>query len=603
MKRIIFFMLIIAFSGTIFAEESPQIPQYFNYSGSLTDDGGNLLPDGTKNIRFKIVNSAGGIIFEETQDVEIIKGEISAIVGNGINPSSGAPSAGIPAESIEPNDTLFFQIEIDGERTYDPMEIVSSPYAIWADTALKMPDESITSAMLGKGIITKDHLDQELAIAIFPEGVPKALLPSDTVYTNSIQSFAGASKVGVAADFIYSGSQTVQGVLKDFDMAVKKRQQEAEWIKSDYVEQIGAEALARKSEDGIIKNQIENETTERKEADTSIQNQIGVQVGAEASVRQSEDNEIKNQLGAHSVSTTVHGIVGNVVGTTDEQTLSNKTITSTTLEEPILVNPVINGEISGEFDGALPPIGSIIPFYDFDGALAFDFTRWKYCDGTNYDFGGNLGVKTLPDMSGRYLVGFGGEGGGNLGTAAWEEDAVGNISHEIDLKHNHPNTLSTDAPGTTIAGGHSHVVNAHSHSHNHTVNSHSHTLTKEGAHAHGGMTAGMSANATHKLSTYEVYDDTKKWSTGGPYLSVSEWPLQGHHDHDISQENSHTHTIGEMTSNTSKDETKTSPNTNSTGDHTHAVNHTHTITNAYAFSSAQSIQPRSIRVRYIMRVK
>ncbi|MBI2974310.1 MAG: hypothetical protein HYY43_01795 [Deltaproteobacteria bacterium] len=94
MKKIIIFTMCAIFSSMSFAGEPPQIPPYFNYSGSLTDDGGNLLPDGTKNIRFKIVNSAGGTIFEETQDVEIIKGEISAIVGNGINPSTGAPSAG-----------------------------------------------------------------------------------------------------------------------------------------------------------------------------------------------------------------------------------------------------------------------------------------------------------------------------------------------------------------------------------------------------------------------------------------------------------------------------------------------------------------------------
>ncbi|MBI2092230.1 MAG: hypothetical protein HYT75_04465 [Deltaproteobacteria bacterium] len=295
MKKIIIFTMCAIFSSMSFAGEPPQIPPYFNYSGSLTDDGGNLLPDGTKNIRFKIVNSAGGTIFEETQDVEIIKGEISAIVGNGINPSTGAPSAGIPAASIEPGDTLFFQIEIDGEQIYDPMEIVSSPYAIWADTALRLPDGSITGAMLGKGIITKEHLNQELASAIFPDGVPKALLPSDTVYTNSIQSTSGAGKVGVTSDFIYSGSQTVQGVLKDFDIAVKKRQQESEWIKEDYGAQIGAEAAARKLDDDGIKNQI------------------SVQVGAEASTRQSEDNEIKNQLGAHAMATSAHGIVGNVV--------------------------------------------------------------------------------------------------------------------------------------------------------------------------------------------------------------------------------------------------------------------------------------------------
>ncbi|MBI2974312.1 MAG: hypothetical protein HYY43_01805 [Deltaproteobacteria bacterium] len=171
------------------------------------------------------------------------------------------------------------------------------------------------------------------------------------------------------------------------------------------------------------------------------------------------------------------------------------------------------------------------------------------------------------------------------------------------MKHNHANALSTDAPTTSITGSHSHMVDPHSHSHSHTVNSHNHTLMEDGEHAHDGKTNGMSAMATHKSSPYETYDDTKGWQKNGPYLGVDTYALQGHHDHDISKGGLHTHTVKETTANTSKDETLSSPGTNSTGDHAHTVNHTHTITNAYAFSSAQSIQPRSIRVRYIMRVK
>jgi hypothetical protein len=91
-------------------------------------------------------------------------------------------------------------------------------------------------------------------------------------------------------------------------------------------------------------------------------------------------------------------------------------------------------------EGALVPIGSIIPFYDFDGALTFDSSYWAYCNGQSKTVGGSS--RTLPDMSNRYPVGFGDEGSGNIGTATWATAAVGNASHQVALV-NH-----THAPGT-----------------------------------------------------------------------------------------------------------------------------------------------------------
>jgi hypothetical protein len=45
--------------------------------------------------------------------------------------------------------------------------------------------------------------------------------------------------------------------------------------------------------------------------------------------------------------------------------------------------------------------------------------------------------RTLPDLSGRYLVGFGTDGGGDVDTAAWATAAVGNASHQINISHTH----------------------------------------------------------------------------------------------------------------------------------------------------------------------
>lgn len=100
------------------------------------------------------------------------------------------------------------------------------------------------------------------------------------------------------------------------------------------------------------------------------------------------------------------------------------------------------------FDIGIFPIGSIVGHYDFNGGLAIDTNYFAYCDGSVKTVTG-LGAVTLPDLSNRYLVGFGTEGGGDVDTAAWATAAVGNASHQIDIQHNH--TVSHNhAPGSLL---------------------------------------------------------------------------------------------------------------------------------------------------------
>lgn len=85
---------------------------------------------------------------------------------------------------------------------------------------------------------------------------------------------------------------------------------------------------------------------------------------------------------------------------------------------------------------AYVPVGTIFAFYDFNGALTFNTNRFAYCNGQIKNVG-IIGPQTLPDLSNRYLVGFGTEGGADVGAAAWATAAVGNANHQIDLSHNH----------------------------------------------------------------------------------------------------------------------------------------------------------------------
>lgn len=89
--------------------------------------------------------------------------------------------------------------------------------------------------------------------------------------------------------------------------------------------------------------------------------------------------------------------------------------------------------------GIVPPIGAVIPWQDWGAvALTFDTNYWRYCDGSVLSYPASpLNGQTLEDMSGRYLVGFGTDGGGDIDTAPWAATPVGNAGNTINIQHVH----------------------------------------------------------------------------------------------------------------------------------------------------------------------
>lgn len=227
----------------------------------------------------------------------------------------------------------------------------------------------------------------------------------------------------------------------------------------------------------------------------------------------------------------------------------------TDISVPGIVSPV-----TIDLSGAVP-VGGIIPHYDFNSLVSFDNNIWKYCNGSVVsDVTSPLNGQTLPDLSNRYLVGFGTESGGDIGSAAFSATAVGNASHQISLLH-------------------SHTVNAHSH----TVNSHVHD---------SGTLRFIVSNVTnvgggeHRQTWYTsggTYGDTFSQQCSGSASSIYVFRLNG----GTAPGDLYTKSSGAFgsTGSASPGTDSQSPGTNN------------------ALSSTQDIQPRSIRVRYIMRIK
>jgi hypothetical protein len=297
-----------------------------------------------------------------------------------------------------------------------------------------------------------------------------------------------------------------------------------------------------------------------------------------------------------------------------------------------------------EAGAALVPVGSIIPFYDLGAVCTFTAANWEYCDGSVVTSATSPIVgQTKPDLSNRYLVGFGTEGGTDIDTAAWATAAVGNANHQIDLAHTHTGpshthtvtatgtsdaegTGATGSGGTGATGGSGTLTSNNESSHTHggsvsgtTINGDSHTHSVSGIYAEIGAdsTPGsicfISSGTSVTMDRRVYWDATYSYTTGN-----SDSTLCANIDGTLGSESTHEHEFSDSftTSSNSGHSHTIATHTHTGPSHTHTgPSHTHTFTSGSATSSASGtgatgsagsattdIQPRSVRVRFIMRV-
>jgi hypothetical protein len=271
---------------------------------------------------------------------------------------------------------------------------------------------------------------------------------------------------------------------------------------------------------------------------------------------------------------------------------------------------------------AIVPIGTIVAFYDF-GVLSFDTKTWAYCAGQVIsDVDSPLNTIRLPDLSGRYLVGYGTEkpsatddtdGNQDIGTAGFSRSLVGIQGSVYDFSHTHSHT-------------HYHTLNSHTHTfghthgtyHNHAM-SHTHTLAIP-AHTHRWMfIAGGENRYTWNSSggTFLYYD-----GGGNPAFEKNENYSSDHYTSNLSAQNltSSTSKVGypsvQDMPNTEYDSTATGTSRLPTSPYA-TVNDTDAAVGNTGYSSTPTsaaiwtdpriagntdIRPRSVSVRFLMRI-
>lgn len=213
------------------------------------------------------------------------------------------------------------------------------------------------------------------------------------------------------------------------------------------------------------------------------------------------------------------------------------------------------------------PVGSIIAHYDFNAAVSVDLNTWAYCNGqTISDSTSPINGLVTPDLSNRYLVGFGIEANTDIGSATFNSTVVGNASHQINTTHTHE-----------LTGTHTHVAD------------HSHPAgTLQFKFMEGGTRSGVPPKQSYNTySSSGTSLDLLYFS--GSFASGATAAMQSDYSRLTDPSLPAVYTPVNGTGSTSTKNINTTAGTNTVS--------------ASGGSSTQSIQPRSVRVRYLVRYK
>jgi len=216
----------------LFSVSAAEVPNVMGYHSAIVDEGGNPIQDGEWDVTFRITDVAGSPVYEESQRLSAVGGQISALIGNGLD-SSGAPTGGLPLEAVEPGGYRYLEVAIDGMDPLPAQELASVPYASYCQSALSVAAGGVTKDSLDGSVV--DHIASQMTDGAGAESI---VLQQDlsTVYSEP----ASATYIGVASESIAcSEASNLQSILDDLDQAIAVNSQNIASCEDDKVSREG----------------------------------------------------------------------------------------------------------------------------------------------------------------------------------------------------------------------------------------------------------------------------------------------------------------------------------------------------------------------------
>lgn len=211
MKNIIFsffFLLITFFTISESQAQAVQTPRYLHLQAILVDDGGNVLYDVQESdITFSIIDGVGDVLYTEIQNVIIINGAISVLIGQGKDPETGQATGGIPLEALSPDEDKLIRFQLSQQSVpQEVLKLASVPYSYYADVALSLANP-ITSEEVEDGSLQLEDLSENLLAELDRRFLGEGGLSAESVSINN--------------RFVHAAGGNLMEVLENIDHAIE----------------------------------------------------------------------------------------------------------------------------------------------------------------------------------------------------------------------------------------------------------------------------------------------------------------------------------------------------------------------------------------------
>ena len=181
MKRSLFGLGLLLLTGCAANAQTTNAPPLMNFQGRLAKPDGTALTDGTHTVTFTLYTQAtgGAALWTETDTVTVHNGAFAATLGK-ITALTDAVFAA--------NDWL--EIKVDNAAALSPrQQLVSVASAFKADTALTVPDGSITLTKLAPGVLNFNNIGGTVNTSQFAANT----IPINALAGNPLGAISGFS--------------------------------------------------------------------------------------------------------------------------------------------------------------------------------------------------------------------------------------------------------------------------------------------------------------------------------------------------------------------------------------------------------------------------
>lgn len=371
MKVLLICMGLILISPLAPAQSRAESPRMLNVQAVLLDEGGRVLRDLQEaEIEFSVIDGAGSVYYEETQRVLLVNGAISVLVGDGLNPTTGEPTGGIPYDALKPEGARLLRIQL-AEHTIpqEEMELVSVPYSMYSQYAVELT-KPIASEQILDGSVALVDLSDEL-VRYLNQSIA-GISRQDLEDHKSETAAHPASSITVRTSLASSAQTNLQAVLDDIDSVLSIYQNQDDvliddvttnannivnesQVRNDTDTQIATdlanESAARISNDNEMRASLADETSSRAQADQALDADITAEISARTSTDTNLQTQITNESGARTsadstinsrISSHNHSGSSGSGGTIDHLSLNNRGAYSHALIDSHINNPAIH---------------------------------------------------------------------------------------------------------------------------------------------------------------------------------------------------------------------------------------------------------------------